>query len=106
MNPPPSGAAQQIPASLPGGGDSPARAQADDTTGPVSPAAGGESGRNGDQPAPGRATRARPGGKAGGRGKAKARPGAAEPADAADEWISLLTADPADGQPDAGHSVT
>jgi regulation of enolase protein 1 (concanavalin A-like superfamily) len=86
------------PASLGGAGDSPARAHADDTTDPAMPAASDEAGQNGEQPAAGDATRGRPGGKAGGRGKPRARP-APEPADAADEWISLLTADPADQQP-------
>jgi hypothetical protein len=84
-------------------GESPARALADDTTDPALPAASGEAGQNGDQPDPGGgAARAKPGGKAGGRGKAKARPDAAGSADAADEWISLLTADPADEQPEDG----
>jgi uncharacterized protein len=87
------------PAGQVGAGDGPARAHPDDTTDPAMPAASGEAGQNGEPPAPGGATRGRPGGKAGGRGKPKARP-AAEPADAADEWISLLTADPADQQPD------
>ena len=102
---PPGWSAEQ-PARPAGTGDSPAQVRADDETGPARPAASGETGPDGKQPAPGGATGTQPGGKAGGRGKAKARPAAAEPADAADEWISLLTADPADEPPDAGHSVT
>jgi uncharacterized protein len=93
-------------ASLAGAGDTTAVAPgplADDKTDPAMPAASGETGQNGQPPAPGgTAAQARPGGKTGGRGKAKARPAAAEPADAADEWISLLTADPADEPPGGG----
>ncbi len=56
--------------------------------------------QNGQQPAgSGTATGSPPGGKTGGRGKGRIRPAAAGPADAADEWISLLTADPADEPP-------
>ncbi|HEY6275345.1 MAG TPA: hypothetical protein VIX86_03360, partial [Streptosporangiaceae bacterium] len=74
---------------------------ADDKTDPVWPAAsGGDPEPASQQPAGAGAAQGkaggRPGGKGGGRGraKAKARPAASEPADAADEWISLLTADP------------
>ncbi|HEV3292078.1 MAG TPA: DUF1349 domain-containing protein [Streptosporangiaceae bacterium] len=79
---------------------------ADDKTDPAMPTASGdEAGPASQQPAgTDRAAGARPGGKPGGkgsgRGKAKPpappRPAASEPADAADEWISLLTADPAE----------
>jgi uncharacterized protein len=76
----------------------PAARSGDGKTDPAMPAARSGDGEAAGQPpaANGGTPRAKSGGKASGRGKARNRPAAAEPADAADEWISLLTADPAD----------